>query len=278
MRIYISADIEGCTGLVSWSQCGRPNSDHYDYRWARERMTADVNAAIRGAKAAGASEIVVKDSHGNSKNLLVDQLEPGTILVSGHGARTGGMMNGLDRSFAAAMLVGYHAMAGTESGIMEHTLTGNVHRLWINGELGGEIALSAGVAGCFDVPIVMISSDAAGCQEASILLPGIATAAVKRGYGRYSGECLHPGESEELIFDAAKQGVSSASQLDPWLPETPTTIQVEFNRTEQADMAARIFEIKRVDGYTVEVTGDTWSAVHQKAWSAILFAEQANGN
>ncbi len=275
MKVYISADIEGISGLVSWSQCGRPDSDHYDYRSARERMTADVNAAIRGARAGGATQVVVKDSHGNSKNLLIDQLEPGTRLISGHGATTLGMMAGIDRTFAAALLVGYHARAGTLGGVMEHTVTGFVHRLWVNGAEMGEIGLSAGVAGCFDVPMVMISSDTAGCNEAADLLDGIVTAAVKTGYGRYMADCLHPSETEKIIYSAAKLGVEKASALDPFLPDTPATLTIEMNRAEEADMAAKLLGARRKDAYTIEFEGDTWSEVHQMAWS--IFAMGAHG-
>jgi D-amino peptidase len=273
MKVYISADIEGITGLVSWSQCGRPNSDHYDYSFAREMMTHDVNAAIRGAKKAGATEIVVKDSHGNSKNLLIDKLEPGTQLISGYGARHGGMMVGVDRSFTAAMLVGYHAMAGTPSAIMEHTLTGYIHRLWINDQEAGEIGLSTAVAGCYDVPIVMISSDTAGCVEAQKLQPEIATAVVKDGFGRYMGQLKHPDETAAIIEEAARQGVEKASSLDPWLPEVPTTIRIEFNRSEETDAAMKLIGTKRLDGYTVEYSGDSWAEVHQAAWQIIHYAD-----
>src|SRR5687768_14334167 len=99
MKVYISADIEGITGLVSWSQCSRPDGSSYDYQFARRMMTHDVNAAVRGARAAGATEVVIKDSHGNSKNLLIDGLEPGVQLVSGHGSGTDGMMEGIDDTF-----------------------------------------------------------------------------------------------------------------------------------------------------------------------------------
>ena len=268
MKVFISADIEGVTGLVAWSQCGRPNSDHFDYRWARERMTADVNAAIRGARRAGATEVVVKDSHGNSKNLLIDQLEPGTRLISGHGSAHGGMMVGVDRSFACAMLIGYHAMAGTQAGVMEHTVTGFVHRMTINGMPAGEIALSAGVAGCYDVPIVTVSSDTAGCAEAAALLQGVKTAAVKTGYGRYMANCLHPSETGALIEEAAFAGVNTASALDPWLPEPPISIRIELNRSEEADIvASRLPFVNRIDAYTVEVASDSYAAAHQMAWA-----------
>lgn len=279
MKVYISADIEGISGLVSWSQCGRPDGNHFDYPWARQRMTADVNAAIRGAKRAGATEILVKDSHGNSKNLLIDQLEPGTQLISGHGASSQGMMAGIDRSFAAAMLVGYHAMAGTEKGVMEHTVTGFVHRMKINGMPAGEIALSAGVAGCYDVPIVMISSDQAGCNEASALIEGVKTAAVKTGLGRYMAHCLHPSEAEALIEQAAFDGVNAASALDPWLPDSPTTISIELNRSEEADIVAcRLPGCARVDAYTIEVTADSYAAAHQLAWAVFSLGGLGKGS
>lgn len=272
MKAYISADIEGCSGLVAWSQCGRPKGEYYDYAWARARMTADVNAAIRGAKAGGASEVVVKDSHGNSKNLLVDQLEPGTRLISGHGARHGGMMAGLDRSYVAAMLIGYHAMAGTPAAIMEHTLTGYVHRMWINEMEAGEIGLSTALAGCFEVPIVTVSSDRAGCEEAAKLIPNVHTAVVKDGYGRFMGELLHPDEAIAKIEEAAKKGMEEASMVDPWLPELPNRIRIEFNRSEETDAAMKLIGARRLDGYTVEYTGDSWAEVHQAAWQLIMYA------
>lgn len=278
MKVYISADMEGISGLVAWSQCGRPDSNHYDFAHARARMTADVNAAIRGARAAGASEVVVKDSHGNSKNLLAHELEPGTRLISGCGSRSGGMMAGLDRSFGAAMLIGYHARAGTPNAIMEHTLTGFIHRMWVNDVEVGEIGLSVALAGCFDVPVVAISSDRAGCEEAAALLPGIAQAVVKEGYGRYVGDLMHPEDSAILIEQTARAGVSLASSLDPWLPDVPTTVRIEMNRTEETQAAMQIPGVRRLDGYTVEYAGDSWAEVHQAAWAIIHYAETGHSN
>jgi len=273
VKVFISADIEGITGLVSWSQCGRPSSDYYDYAWARERFAADVNAAIRGARAAGATEVVVKDSHGNSKNLLVSDLEEGTQLISGHGSGFGGMMTGIDRDCTAALLVGYHAMAGTPSAIMEHTLTGYVHRMWVNDIETGEIGLSAGVAGCFEVPVVMISSDQAGCAEGQRVNPMMQTAVVKDGFGRFMGTCLHPSDTEKLIFEAARKGVELASSMDPYVFELPVRVKIEFNRSEEATAAARLIGVRRLDGYTVEYEADSYATAHQAAWSMISVAD-----
>jgi D-amino peptidase len=272
VKVYISADIEGITGLVSWHQCGTQSSDHYDYGFARRMMSHDVNAAIRGARAAGATEVVVKDSHNNSKNLLIDDLETGTQLISGHGSGIDGMMEGLDGSFDCALLVGYHAMAGTTAGIMEHTYTGGVHHLWINSTPAGEIGMSAGVAGRYQVPVVMISSDQAGCDEASALIPGIETAAVKTGLGRYMGRLLHPSETGPMIQEAAQRGVSRCKEIQPWVAEEPCTIRIEFNRSEEADFAAKHPGARRLGAYTIEVVGENYELAHRLATNVISFA------
>ena len=267
MKVYISADIEGITGLVSWSQCSRPDGKSYDYQFARRMMSHDVNAAIRGARAAGATQIVVKDSHGNSKNLLIEDLEPGIELVSGHGSGIDGMMMGLDSTFDAAILVGYHAKAGTHGGIMEHTITGGVHRLFVNGIETGEMGLSAGVAGRYGVPLVMVSSDTAGCREAQTLVDGIVTTSTKDGLGRYMGRLLHPSETGPAIEDAARIGVEIRKSLVPYVFEEPTKIRVEFNRAEEADQCARMIGISRADGYSVEAEYPSYVEAHRVVWN-----------
>ncbi len=278
MDVYISADIEGITGLVSWSQCSRPDGKSYDYAFARRMMTHDVNAAIRGARRAGAERIVLKDSHGNSKNLLIEDLEPGVELVSGHGSHTDGMMVGVDASFGCAMLVGYHAMAGALGGIMEHTITGGVHRLWVNGEETGEMGLSAGVAGRYGVPLVMVSSDAAGCTEATRSIDGVETATVKEGYGRYMGRLLHPSETAPLIEGTAERAVRRAGEIAPKRFAEPTTIRVEFNRVEEADMGAKLVsKPRRIDGYTLEGTYVAYEDAHRFAWNLMAMSFEGLG-
>jgi D-amino peptidase len=267
VKVYISADIEGVTGVVSWGQAGGPTASSFDWDFARRMMTHDVNAAIVGARAAGATEIVIKDSHNTSKNLLIDQLEEDVELISGMGAGVGGMMCGIDSSFDACFLVGYHAMAGTAGGIMEHTITGIMHGYWINGMPAGEIAMSAATAGVLGVPLVMVSSDAAGCKEAGELIPGLATAVTKTGIGRYMGRLKHPSVTEKLITEAAQDGLQAVREgkIKPWVPSEPVVAKLEFNRTEEADHVAMLPNARRVDDYSIEFTSPTWDEVH--AWS-----------
>ncbi|MCH7904293.1 MAG: M55 family metallopeptidase [Armatimonadetes bacterium] len=276
MKVFISADIEGVTGVVTWGQAGGPSSEHYDWPHARKMMTHDVNAAVRGARAAGANRVVVKDSHGGGKNLLVPDLEDGVELISGAGSGVLGMMEGVDGGFDCAMLVGYHGMAGTLHGIMEHTISGNVHRYWINDVPSGEIAMSVATAGVCGVPVVMVSSDQAGCAEASTVVQGLHTAAVKEGLGRYMGRLLHPSETGPLIEEAAK--VATTSAIKPWKPTEPVTVKIEFNRTEECDVACQMLGWTRLDAYAIEFTADDWPTVHIATRRALAMAGTGAAN
>jgi D-amino peptidase len=268
MNVFISADIEGITGLVSWSQCGRPKGDHYDFGFARRMMTHDVNAAVRGARKAGAKRVVIKDSHGNSKNLLIEDLEPGVELISGYGSGCHGMMEGIDGSFDAAFLVGYHAKAGTANGIMEHTYTGRAHRLFINEVELGEIGLSAATAGRLGVPLALVTSDEMGCREASSMILGVHTAVTKYGFGRYMGRLLHPSETGPLIEKTAEAALRDLNK--PWTFHGECVVRLEVNRTEDADWAARIPGITRIDGYNVSVTVDNYTDA--QSWAVVLMS------
>lgn len=265
MKVFISADIEGVTGVVAWSQCGANDGRHYDFEMARQMMTQDVNAAIRGARTAGASGVVVRDAHGNGKTLRIGDLEPGTELISGRGAHSDGMMAGIGRAFGAALLVGYHAMAGTEAALMEHTISRGVHRMTINGMPAGEIALSAAVAGAYGVPIVAVTSDAAGCAEAEALIPGVRTAVVKQGMGRYTGWLQHPADTARTIERVAREAVERAASVQPWIPDLPILLSVEFHETEMADMASLLVGVHRKGAYTVEYEAQSPLEMHRAA-------------
>lgn len=269
MKVFISVDIEGVTGVVSWGQCGRPSSECFDYDFARRMMTHDANAAIRGARAGGATEIFLKDSHGNSKNLLIDQLEPDVQLLSGNTPHDNGMMTGIDSSFDCAMLVGYHAMAGTKAGVMEHTITGGVHRFWINDIESGEIAMSAYTAGQFDVPVVMVSSDDKGCYEANQLVKGVEVVETKVGMGRYLAKLKHPNVTGASIEGAAKRAVESLPFVDPVKITGAARVKIEFNTSEQADISGMLPGWNRLDGYTIEFQGSSWQEAHQVARRAM---------
>ena len=231
-------------------------------------MTHDVNAAVRGARKAGAKRIVIKDSHGNSKNLLIDELEKGVELISGHGSGKDGMMEGIDESFHAAFLIGYHAKAGSGEGIMEHTYTGRAHRLYINDTELGEMGLSAATAGRLGVPLAMVSSDDKGCAEATAMIPGVHSAVTKFGFGRYMGRLLHPSETGPLIEATAEKALKNLNK--PWTFTGECVVRLEVNRTEDADWAARIPGVTRLDGYNVSVKAANYEDA--QSWAVVLMS------
>ena len=267
MKVYISVDIEGATGIVSFSQCGRPSSEHYDYGFARRMLTHDVNAAIRGARQAGATEIVVKDAHATCKNLLIDELEPGTQLISGYGSGKDGMMDGIDQSFDAAFLVGYHGMAGAMYALMDHALIGGLHQFWINDRLAGEIAVSAAVAGFYGVPTVLVTSDQIACAEAKNDVPGIHTYTTKEGLGRFMGKLKHPSETGPGIESASFQAMQKVANIEPYVINGAVTMRATFRTVEEADLPSQIENVARPDAYTLEWTRANFMAAHRAAIS-----------
>jgi D-amino peptidase len=274
MRVYISVDIEGATGIVSFSQCGRPDGSHYDFAFARRMLTHDVNAAIRGARRAGATEIVVKDSHAGCKNLLVDELEPGAELISGIGSGTHGMMEGIDDSFDAVFLVGYHGMAGASASMMEHALAGGVHRFFVNGVETGEIAVSAAVAGAYGVPTVLVTSDEAGCGEAAAVRPRAHTYPTNVGLGRFMGRLRHPSVTGPGIESAAEASLRGLAEARPFVVAGPVTLRTTFRTVEEADLASSLSDVGRPDAYSVEWTRPDFLSAHQAAYNVFHLSMQ----
>ena len=276
MNVYISVDIEGITGLVSWHASEEASSACYDWPFARRMMTHDVNASIRGARNAGADRIVVKDSHGNCKNLLLDELEPGVELISGwNGASDHYMMQGIEEGgFGATFLIGYHAMAGVTHGTMEHAMSGSLHRLWMNGKEVGEMALSAALAGEHGVPLVLVTSDDAGCSEAASQFAGVSTFSVKTGLSRFMSRLRHPSVTGPGIEATAEAAVRGASAVDPFKVKGPVTLRVQFKETNIADLASTLSRATRLDGYTVEVTGANFLEAHRMIGNVFTLGAQ----
>lgn len=271
MRVYISGDIEGVTGVVSWAQAEGPTSEAYDFAFARAMYTHDINAAIKGARRAGASVIVVKDSHGSCRNLLVRDLEPNVELISGYGRMPHGMMEGIQDGFDAAILVGYHAMAGS-LGLMSHALVGGLHRFWINGQEAGEIAFSAGLAGAYRVPLVCVTSDDCGCAEAADTIKDVRMFAVKAGLGSFLTRLKHPSVTGPGIEAAVYEGCRERSSIAPYVIKGPVTMRVSFQNCNLAELPSMIAEVSVVDPYTLEWTCDDFLAAANMAVSVFEFS------
>jgi D-amino peptidase len=240
MRILIAADMEGITGVTTWDQV---DTNHSEYLRFRKLMTGDINAAIRGAFDAGATEVVVADGHSRGSNILIEDLDGRARLNSGSPSPFS-MMQGIDESVDAVLFIGYHARNGSESAILDHTWSSKtVANVWLNDLPTGEYGLNAALAGHFGVPVIMASGDQTACKQMSELLGDIETAVVKQASGRFAAECLPPAVTQELIYASASRAVERLAENDvpePFVVDTPVRVTVEFFSSDMADRAATL--------------------------------------
>lgn len=279
MKILIAADMEGITGVV---HSDHTNPSHAEYPRFRQLMTQDVNAAIRGAFAAGADDVIVSDGHWDNRNILIEHLDPRALLNSGT-PRPFSMVEGIDTGVAGAIFIGYHARVGTQNAILDHTWSsGQVDGVWLAAAGGqpqpiGEIGLNAAVCGHFGAPVIMLSGDQTACAEATALLGPLETVVVKRATGRTSAECLPPSVTAELIEQAAARAVYGLLGDDPPPPfalTPPITVSIEFIRSHMADAAALLPGARRSEGKRVEYTAQDMPEAY-RAFRALVGLAQA---
>ena len=247
LKVFISVDMEGVSGVVTSDQTSAGGAD---YNRFRRLMTEEANAAIDGARDAGATEIVVNDSHGSMRNLLIEELRSSAELISSN-IKPMGMMQGIDSSFDAVIFVGYHAKAGSAVGVLAHTGSGTVADLRINGRSVGEAGMNTLAAGALGVPVVMVTGDQEAVAQSRDLVPNIEGVQVKEAIATTAARSLHPGIARERIRAAAKRALERLSEFKPVKPSTPATFEVRFSQTVLADVAEQIPTVKRVDAHTV---------------------------
>jgi len=257
MRVLISVDMEGISGVVSRSHT---NSGHPEHQRFRRLMTAEANAAIAGAVAGGATEIVVNDSHANMDNILIEDLDPVARLISGS-PKPLGMMQGIGPEVDAVFLIGCHARSGTAAAVLEHTWSGAIVDVRLNGTGVGELGLNAAMAGGEGVPVVLVAGDRGATEEARALLGDVATVVTKEGISRTAAECLHPTVVHDLIREAAQRALRKP--VSPLILTPPIALRVSFVRALHADGAARLTGARRIDGRTTEWIGDDMRSVYK---------------
>jgi D-amino peptidase len=261
MKIYISADMEGVNGVVLKEHVDPQTKE---YAVAREWMVQEVNAAVEGAVAAGATEVVVNDSHNSMANIPIDRLHGRARLCSGP-MKPLSMMQEIDSSFAAVFLTGYHAMYGTPQAVHDHIFAYSMfERVEINGKVVGEFGLNAGLAGHFQVPVVLVTGDQAVALEAKGMIPDIRTVVVKEGRGRYSALCYSFQDTLKAIRDTAQQAVEKANKIQPLVFKVPLNLSVTYQRAESADLGALLPESNRIDSRTLQCAAANYPELYRK--------------
>ena len=261
--------MEGVAGIANSSQtnAGRPL-----YEEGRKLYTEEINAAVRGARAGGATEVVVMDHHGagdgfSFNSLVPDMLEPDCeyVVQEEWTSYTGFLEEGVD----ACLLVGMHAMAGTPDGVLNHTVSGQAwQNLHFNDRLVGETGINAAFCGAFGTPVVLVTGDEAACREGRELLgEGLTTVSVKRGIGTRSARMIPPARARERIEQGARASLEDVARVPPYDPGRPSEIRVEFKNTTDPAALAHRPGVELVDPRTIVSRADDWLT----AWRQFFF-------
>ncbi len=247
LRLFISVDMEGIGGIGTGSMT---NSGGKDYALGRELMTEEVNTVVREAFAAGATHVLVNDSHGDMQNLLHTRLDPRVEYIQGN-TKPLGMVQGLDDTYDGAVFLGYHARAGTEGGFLAHTGSGSVKGLWINGIEVGEGGMNALFAGSQGVPVLMAAGDSVFAVQFTALT-GAHTVSTKAAIGSAVARLAHPDVVRRRLIETFREALASRATSVPFVTATPVMVRARFATTTRADILQAVPGMRRVDGYTVE--------------------------
>jgi D-amino peptidase len=258
-KVFISVDMEGVAGVVTVDQLGPAG---FEYERFRRFMTDEALAAVRAAKAAGATDIVVADSHGNGESLLIEAF-PRDVRIVRSWPRRGGMMGGLDSSFGAAIMIGYHASASSPAGVRAHTISSATFtRVAINGQDMSEGALGAAQAGAMGVPVVFMSGDDVATAELRERIGNIVTVETKKALSFHSAETITPAESTARIEAGVRSALSRLREFKPYTVSTPVTLELSYKNYAAAEVISYLPGVTRVGSRTVRtVTPDIAVAV-----------------
>jgi D-amino peptidase len=252
LKIYISADMEGVVGVVTAEQLGPQG---FEYQRFREFMTHEVNAAIEAAFAAGATEIVVSDSHGNGQNLLIEKL-PKNILLVRAWPRPLMMMQGIDETFAGAIFLGYHSGTTNQQGVRAHTISSaRLADVRLNNISVPEAGINAAIAGHFNVPVIMISGDDITVKETAALLGDVEGAVVKLASGFHSAKTLMPEAAYQLIREKVQKAIGRIKDFKPYKLATPIKLDVRFKNYRPSEVLSYLSIVERTDAHSIRFTG-----------------------
>lgn len=232
MNVYISADIEGISGIVNVTHT---TQNSFEYNRTRRLMTYEVNAAIKGAKAAGAKKIVVNDSHGLMTNILIEELDEDAMLISGN-HKLLSMMEGIEEDFDAVFFIGYHARQNT-SGVLSHSYSGAaINEITINGNVVGEFEFNSLIAGYYGVPVVLVSGDDVLACQVKDFNKNIEAVIVKEAHSRYTAKSIQPKRVYRMLEENALDVLSNKLQrIKPCKIHGEIELEIEFKNSGMAE-------------------------------------------
>ena len=252
LKIYISADMEGVVGAVTAEQL---NPSGFEYARFREFLTAEVNATIEAARAAGATEFLISDSHGNGQNLLIERL-PDDVMVVRSWPRELGMMEGIDETFDGVIFIGYHTSTANTRGVRAHTISSaNITGLRLNGISMTEGSINAAIAGQFGVPVIMVSGDDATIEENQAIIGDIEGAVVKWARGFHSAQTLTPEAGYEVIRAATESAIERIEDFQPYVLDSPIELELSLKHYRPVELLSYLPNVERVDSHTIRFVG-----------------------
>jgi len=252
LKIFISADMEGVVGAVTGEQL---SPGGFEYQRFREFMTEEVNAAIDAARAAGATEFVIADAHGNGQNLLIERL-PDDVTVVRSWPRELSMMAGIDETFDGVIFLGYHSSTANTRGVRAHTMSSaSITGVRLNGIEMTEGSMNAAMAGHFGVPVIMVSGDDVAVAENQVLIGNLEGAVVKWAKGFHSAETLTPEAAYEVIRTRTASAISRIDAFEPYVLDTPIELELSLKNYRPVEVLGYLPNVERVNSHTIRFTG-----------------------
>jgi D-amino peptidase len=253
LKIFISADMEGVVGAVTGEQL---SPGGFEYERFREFMTEEVNAAIDAARAAGATEFVIADAHGNGQNLLIERL-PDDVTVIRSWPRELSMVAGIDETFDGVIFLGYHTSTANLRGVRAHTMSSaNITSVRLNGIEMTEGSMNAAMAGHFGVPVILVSGDDAAVAENQVLIGNVEGAVVKWAKGFHSAETLTPEAAYEVIRTRTASAISRIGQFQPYVLDTPIELELSLKNYRPIEVLGYLPNVERINSHTIRFTGE----------------------
>lgn len=257
MKIFISSDIEGTTGIVDWNETilGNP-----EFAYFSNQMTKEVKAVCDGANEAGAAEIVIKDAHDSARNIIPSELPENTKLIRNWELGPLVMMSGLDQSFDAVVMTGYHSPASTNYNPLAHTLDTSIDKIIINGEIASELLINLYTASYFNVPVVCVTGDKGICDIAKKINSNITTIPVIEGMGGASMS-INPNLAIRKIKEEVKNVLTSDYRKCLVTLPKNFDIKIRYKSFKQAYKASFYPNVELIDNQTISYKCDDYFEV-----------------